>query len=204
MNSTVIIVFVVLVMIGLFRICCQATNLDIYMSLGRYLCWWTVSSRGYHPPSFYTHMVYHRVCNKSNTTGATSRTGPAHSSVTPGFTFGSQWGQCFSIFSFLCILTTLLISSSLSVSNCYIMLISFFSVSSFQCYIDGPYGTATREIFTTEHAVLIGAGIGVTPMASILQSIMYKYKDSRRECPKCNHTWLGEFTTDAMKLRKVK
>ena len=118
-------------------------------------------------------MVYHRVCNKSNTTGATSRTGPAHSSVTP-------------------------------VSNCYIMLISFFSVSCFQCYIDGPYGTATREIFTTEHAVLIGAGIGVTPMASILQSIMYKYKDSRRECPKCNHTWLGEFTTDAMKLRKVK
>jgi len=99
MNSTVIIVFVVLVMIGLFsyknafRICCQAvaTNLDIYvfMSLGRYLCWWTVSSRGYHPPSFYTDMVYHRVCNKSNTTGATCRTGPAHSSVTPGFTFGS-------------------------------------------------------------------------------------------------------------------
>ena len=83
------------------------------------------------------------------------------------------------------------------------MLMSFLPISSFQCYIDGPYGTATREIFTTEHAVLIGAGIGVTPMASILQSIMYKYIDSRRECPKCSHAWLGEFTTDAMKLKKV-
>ncbi|XP_063437585.1 NADPH oxidase 5-like isoform X2 [Mytilus trossulus] len=72
-----------------------------------------------------------------------------------------------------------------------------------QCYIDGPYGTATREIFTTEHAVLIGAGIGVTPMASILQSVMYKFKASKRHCPSCSHEWLGEFTTEAMKLKKV-
>lgn len=43
-----------------------------------------------------------------------------------------------------------------------------------QCYIDGPYGTPTRRIFTSEHAVLIGAGIGITPFASILQSIMYR------------------------------
>lgn len=44
-----------------------------------------------------------------------------------------------------------------------------------QCYIDGPYGTPTRRIFTSEHAVLIGAGIGITPFASILQSIMYRW-----------------------------
>uniref|UniRef100_A0A8C9L6I8 NADPH oxidase 5 n=1 Tax=Pavo cristatus TaxID=9049 RepID=A0A8C9L6I8_PAVCR len=43
-----------------------------------------------------------------------------------------------------------------------------------KCYIDGPYGTPTRRIFTSEHAVLIGAGIGITPFASILQSIMYR------------------------------
>ena len=42
--------------------------------------------------------------------------------------------------------------------------------------MDGPYGTPTRDIFQTEHAVLIGSGIGVTPYASILQSMMYKYK----------------------------
>ena len=43
-----------------------------------------------------------------------------------------------------------------------------------QCYIDGPYGTPTRRIFASEHAVLIGAGIGITPFASILQSIMHR------------------------------
>lgn len=46
--------------------------------------------------------------------------------------------------------------------------------SAFQCYVDGPYGTPTRQIFASEHAILIGAGIGITPFASILQSIMYK------------------------------
>lgn len=43
-----------------------------------------------------------------------------------------------------------------------------------QCYVDGPYGTPTRQIFASEHAILIGAGIGITPFASILQSIMYR------------------------------
>uniref|UniRef100_A0A8C5Z195 NADPH oxidase 5 n=1 Tax=Marmota marmota marmota TaxID=9994 RepID=A0A8C5Z195_MARMA len=43
-----------------------------------------------------------------------------------------------------------------------------------KCYIDGPYGTSTRRIFASEHAVLIGAGIGITPFASILQSIMHR------------------------------
>uniref|UniRef100_A0A3P9B122 NADPH oxidase 5 n=1 Tax=Maylandia zebra TaxID=106582 RepID=A0A3P9B122_9CICH len=45
-----------------------------------------------------------------------------------------------------------------------------------KCYVDGPYGTPTRQIFASEHAVLIGAGIGITPFASILQSIMYRYR----------------------------
>ncbi|KAH3813115.1 hypothetical protein DPMN_141565, partial [Dreissena polymorpha] len=36
-----------------------------------------------------------------------------------------------------------------------------------QCFIDGPYGTETREVFDTEHAVLIGASIGVTPSPRI-------------------------------------
>ncbi|CAI5792604.1 NADPH oxidase 5 [Podarcis lilfordi] len=45
-----------------------------------------------------------------------------------------------------------------------------------KCYIDGPYGTPTRRIFTSEHAVLIGAGIGITPFASILQSIMFRHR----------------------------
>ena len=43
-----------------------------------------------------------------------------------------------------------------------------------QIYIDGPFGAAARNVFQSEHAVLIGAGIGVTPFASILQSIMHR------------------------------
>lgn len=39
-------------------------------------------------------------------------------------------------------------------------------------YIDGPYGSATRHIFEAPHAVAVAAGIGVTPFASILQSLL--------------------------------
>ncbi|NXJ09408.1 NOX5 oxidase, partial [Odontophorus gujanensis] len=53
---------------------------------------------------------------------------------------------------------------------------------SIKCYIDGPYGTPTRRIFSSEHAVLIGAGIGITPFASILQSIMYRYRRRKQSC----------------------
>ncbi|NWR81311.1 NOX5 oxidase, partial [Centropus unirufus] len=54
---------------------------------------------------------------------------------------------------------------------------------SVKCYLDGPYGTPTRRIFTSEHAVLIGAGIGITPFASILQSIMYRWGLSQQRRP---------------------
>lgn len=52
-----------------------------------------------------------------------------------------------------------------------------------QCYVDGPYGTPTRQIFASEHAVLIGAGIGITPFASILQSIMYRWDPKHKFQP---------------------
>jgi hypothetical protein len=41
-------------------------------------------------------------------------------------------------------------------------------------YIDGPFGAPTSQIFHAQHALLIGTGIGVTPFASILQSIMHR------------------------------
>merc|ERR1712194_674199 len=44
-----------------------------------------------------------------------------------------------------------------------------------EIYIDGPFGAPSSNIFRAEHAVLIGTGIGVTPFASILQSIMHRY-----------------------------
>ena len=48
--------------------------------------------------------------------------------------------------------------------------------NSLQVFIDGPFGAPTNLIFHAQHAVLIGTGIGVTPFASILQSIMHRYR----------------------------
>ncbi|KAK2524412.1 Nox5 [Columba guinea] len=74
---------------------------------------------------------------------------------------------------------------------------------SIKCYVDGPYGTPTRRIFTSEHAVLIGAGIGITPFASILQSIMYRYRRRKQSCPSCHHSWCEDLRDEEMMLRKV-
>jgi len=45
-----------------------------------------------------------------------------------------------------------------------------------QVRIDGPYGAPAEDVFRSEVAVLIGAGIGVTPFASILKHIWYRQK----------------------------
>lgn len=37
--------------------------------------------------------------------------------------------------------------------------------------VDGPYGSASEEVFEYETCVLVGAGIGVTPFISVLKSI---------------------------------
>jgi predicted ferric reductase len=73
-----------------------------------------------------------------------------------------------------------------------------------QVYIDGPFGAPTSQIFRAQHAVLIGTGIGVTPFASILQSIMHRYWMARNTCPKCKYQWTNDLTTTSvLNLRKV-
>ena len=42
--------------------------------------------------------------------------------------------------------------------------------------IDGPYGAPAEDVFDVEVAVLVGAGIGVTPFASILKHIWYRQR----------------------------
>ncbi|XP_030066311.1 NADPH oxidase 1 isoform X1 [Microcaecilia unicolor] len=42
--------------------------------------------------------------------------------------------------------------------------------------VDGPFGTASEDVFQYEVSMLVGAGIGVTPFASILKSIWYKFQ----------------------------
>ncbi|CAG8457917.1 9814_t:CDS:2 [Paraglomus occultum] len=49
--------------------------------------------------------------------------------------------------------------------------------------VDGPFGSASEDVFKFEVAILVGAGIGVTPFASILKSIWYRVnypKDSTK------------------------
>ncbi|KAG0728254.1 NADPH oxidase 5 [Chionoecetes opilio] len=70
-------------------------------------------------------------------------------------------------------------------------------------YMDGPFGAPSSHIFRAQHAVLIGTGIGVTPFASILQSIMHKYWKVRHSCPRCSHTWTSDLPQSVMNLRKV-
>lgn len=43
-------------------------------------------------------------------------------------------------------------------------------------FLDGPYGTPSSHGMESEIAILIGAGIGVTPCASILQSILHQHQ----------------------------
>lgn len=45
--------------------------------------------------------------------------------------------------------------------------------------IDGPYGAPAEDVFKSEVAILIGAGIGVTPFASILKHIWYRQRKGK-------------------------
>lgn len=53
------------------------------------------------------------------------------------------------------------------------------SLQPLKIHLDGPYGAPSSNIFQTEHAFLIATGIGVTPFASILQSIIYRNTEKK-------------------------
>lgn len=70
-------------------------------------------------------------------------------------------------------------------------------------FIDGPYGSPSSQILQAEHAVLIATGIGVTPFASILQSIVHHFQKKRQRCPKCSHDFVNTKEPIVQRLRKV-
>ena len=70
-------------------------------------------------------------------------------------------------------------------------------------YIDGPFGSPSSNVYRAEHAVLIGTNIGVTPFASILQSIMHRYWSIKKCCPNCEYKWSDNIESSMFKLRKV-
>lgn len=65
--------------------------------------------------------------------------------------------------------------------------------SQVQVYLDGPYGTPSTHIFESKYAILVAAGIGVTPFASILKSMLHRSKDksSGMQLEKVHFYWLN-------------
>ncbi|CCF39889.1 NADPH oxidase [Colletotrichum higginsianum] len=59
-------------------------------------------------------------------------------------------------------------------------------------YVDGPFGSASEDVFKYEVSVLCGAGIGVTPFASILKSIWYRmnYPQQKTRLSKVYFFWI--------------
>jgi predicted ferric reductase len=60
--------------------------------------------------------------------------------------------------------------------------------------LDGPHGTPSGRIFASRHVVLIGAGIGVTPFASVLESVVLRGQDAESQhsaLEKVHFFWLN-------------
>lgn len=67
------------------------------------------------------------------------------------------------------------------------------STSTFEILVDGPYGSTSIDIENFQmysHVVLIGGGIGVTPMQSIMNHLYYqRHHDERIELQKVKFVW---------------
>ena len=72
----------------------------------------------------------------------------------------------------------------------------------FEVSYRGPYSAPATSIFLAEHAVLIATGIGVTPMTSILQTILYRHLRVTHTCPSCDNKWT-DAAPDLGNLKKV-
>eukprot|EP00057_Strongylocentrotus_purpuratus_P011839 XP_011666313.1 PREDICTED: dual oxidase 2 [Strongylocentrotus purpuratus] len=58
-------------------------------------------------------------------------------------------------------------------------------------YLDGPYGEGHQDWYKFDVAILVGAGIGVTPFASILKDIVNKSTgNSKFSCKKVYFVWV--------------
>jgi predicted ferric reductase/Ca2+-binding EF-hand superfamily protein len=57
--------------------------------------------------------------------------------------------------------------------------------------LDGPFGAPSEHIFDSAHAVMIGAGIGVTPFASILDELITRAHSGQSKLQKLYFFWLN-------------
>ncbi|XP_051780681.1 NADPH oxidase 3-like [Erpetoichthys calabaricus] len=64
----------------------------------------------------------------------------------------------------------------LAQGKCFKMTPDFIKIA-----LDGPYGSASTDVFDYRISICIAAGIGVTPFASVLKSIWYKCCDPSKK-----------------------
>jgi len=62
--------------------------------------------------------------------------------------------------------------------------------------VDGPFGTASEEVWKYEYVSLWAAGIGVTPFASILKSIRFQIKKGSTSLKKVQFYWINREQTE--------
>jgi predicted ferric reductase len=60
-----------------------------------------------------------------------------------------------------------------------------------RAHLDGPYGTPSTRIFESKNVVLVGAGIGVTPFAAVLESIVLRATTGGPRPNKVHFFWLN-------------
>ncbi|CAF0735990.1 unnamed protein product [Adineta steineri] len=69
--------------------------------------------------------------------------------------------------------------------------------------IEGPFSTCTSYIFDCEHVVLIGAGIGITPYISALETLIHRLRQQRCICSHCNAVNYMQSSSQIRQLKKV-
>ncbi|XP_057364897.1 NADPH oxidase 5-like [Daphnia carinata] len=69
--------------------------------------------------------------------------------------------------------------------------------------LDGPYSGSAMRAWNCRHALFIAGGIGVTPFASLLQSLVSRYQSAMNECPHCHQSCCTNVPSSLGKLRHV-
>ncbi|KZS13399.1 Nadph oxidase-like protein [Daphnia magna] len=69
--------------------------------------------------------------------------------------------------------------------------------------LDGPYSGSAMRAWNCRHALFIAGGIGVTPFASLLQSLVSRYQSAMNACPHCHQSCCTNVPSSLGKLRHV-
>ncbi|KAF6035942.1 NOX5 [Bugula neritina] len=70
-------------------------------------------------------------------------------------------------------------------------------------YMDGPFSTPSHDILKTEHVILIAGGIGITPFASVISSVIEQLKQRSKMCPCGCETRVYFGNTSNVSLKRI-